>query len=271
MLFSKVLILCLIGTLLCVSGKKSKPAKSVKEEMVEKYGNEGIREIKIPDLQSLFDSNCTYKKYEEVEKGACQLILFTQSNEIEVLLPIIQIGGNTSILIPFTLNMAQNETTLSSKAQDLIHMVNDTHNITILEKDVEVRKGAKNVLGMSYLEQSIVAIDFLSKEAGLASYTEEGREYLLNLPLESFRKDPKQKNITHVAKKHKELKLVMKKLVKDHETERQAIKDEIKKKEKDIKALKKQLKKDEAPKEVDDEDEDFEVKKHKKRKMKTDL
>ena len=190
---------------------------------------------------SLFESNCTYNKSDSVNEDDCNVIQLLPDRQVEVLLPVVPVGANYSILVPFLVKPAINSTSLSIQGQKNLGVDQDNQNLTILDRELIVKRGEENILGLDFLQHCLLAIDYFSRDAGLAIYDESGAQYAMNWPLESF-KDPMLEAVaSHKSRKHKLLKKTYKKLAEQYTNEVSELKRGINKQDQLIHSLKAKL------------------------------
>ena len=189
-------------------------------------------------LKSLFESNCTYKTTDELSEDKCIGILLTKERTVEVMIPITPIGANYTIYVPFEIDPAHNETTLSIVAQQKLRVDKDNENLTMAGREITVKKGEENLLGLNFLENCLLAIDFFSNEAGLNIYNEDGTHYVLNWPLDTFKDMKLEEKANKLVKQHTELKKEYKEIMKTFDKEVSELKTVLKKKDKIVKGLK---------------------------------
>ena len=192
--------------------------------------------------KSVFESNCTYKKTTEINEDQCDTIQLTKDMNVEILLPVAPIDANYTLLVPFILDPYHNETTLSLEGQKKLRIDNDGQNITILDKELNIKKGEENVLGLNFLETCLLGMDFTTKEAGLNVHSEEGVEYGLNWPLESFKDLHLEKKASDAASKHSILKKSYQEMAKSYSVKVDQLKAVLRQKDKALKVLKSKYK-----------------------------
>lgn len=173
----------------------------------------------VPTPRTLFDSNCSYKNASEISNRECQVIQLIKDHGVEVILPVKTVGMNYSVLVPFVVDPTSNETTLSLDAQLRLSFETDNQNLTILSIVVQAKKAEESVIGLDFLENCLLAMDFTASEAGLDVTGEDGRHFSLNWPLESFRDRKGEKRVGMLEEKYAQLKHTMRELARDQSEE----------------------------------------------------
>ncbi len=183
----------------------------------------------IPAAQSLFKSNCTYRKVSEVsDEQECNKVQLSKEYNIEILLPVTLEDVSQSIFVPFIIDPSVNEITLSLEAQQKLGIDRDMQNVTILHSVIPARKAEESVIGLNFLEESLVAIDFYAKQVGIEIGSQDGNKYQFNWPLDTFRDIHSEKVANRVAANFQRLK-------KKFERQQAAYKEEIKSLSKELK------------------------------------
>lgn len=173
------------------------------------------------NIPSLFDSECAFKKIAgAITEEDCYDVHYNNEYALEILLPVDAADG-TKYIVPFILDPSQAETTFSLKAQKILGMTRDNENFNILYRSIPVKRGEENILGLGFLDESKMALDFYYREVGIHFSTGDGEEYELNWPLESFKDVKYEKNIGKMAKQYQKVKADYDKVMITHNEQRE--------------------------------------------------
>ena len=210
-------------------------------ESIETEDNETISETRRPEFHSLFEHNCSYKNINENETEGCAMIQLTPNYNVEVMIPVYSKAINQTLYVPFLIRSAQKDTTFSRKTLSTFQVDNDRDNLTLIEDDYPAIPGEDNILGLSFLDQSLLAIDFYSYEAGMSVNLKSGGIFSVNWPLDSFKDNQLESRAADITQKHRRLKKQMKKLQTRSATKLSDLRKLAIKKDKTIAALQQRL------------------------------
>eukprot|EP00826_Nyctotherus_ovalis_P059143 TRINITY_DN819_c0_g1_i19.p1 TRINITY_DN819_c0_g1~~TRINITY_DN819_c0_g1_i19.p1 ORF type:complete len:254 (+),score=112.22 TRINITY_DN819_c0_g1_i19:210-971(+) len=178
-------------------------------------------DVQIP---SLFDSHCAFKQITgAITEDDCYDVHYNNEYVLEILLPVDAAAENTKYIIPFIIDPSQLETTFSLKAQQILGMTKGSENFNILYKSVPVKRGEESVLGLNFLDETMMALDFYYREVGIHFTSANEDEYELNWPLETFKDVKSETKAGNVMKKYQKMKQKYDELLEQQKKKRKKI------------------------------------------------
>jgi len=178
-------------------------------------------------IPSLFDSKCAYKEVKgDITNEDCYDIQYNNEYVLEILLPTDSADGKAKYIIPFIIDPSQSETTFSLKAQQVLGMTRDNENFNILYKTVTVKRGEENILGLYFLDETMMALDFYYREVGI-HFTSNNEEYELNWPLASFKDIKYEKTAGNLLKKYQKVKEEYEKRMETYKAQKEKLQELI--------------------------------------------
>lgn len=193
-----------------------------------------------PIFQSFFESNCSYKTKAQLKTLNCEEIQFTRNYQVEVLLPIFSKIAKEEIYVPFLIKANQKKTTFSRKALKMIG-ASEGENVLMVNKSLPVVVGEENILGLDFIDDCQIAMDFFDFEVGMAVNGKNGSIHAINWPLDSFKDEGLETKASEVKKKHAKLKQKFGKMTGRHTDRLKKLKEKSQEKENQIKTLTKKL------------------------------
>jgi hypothetical protein len=174
--------------------------------------NETMMDPRKMEFHSLFEHNCSYMSVENNESEGCSLIQLTPNYNVEVMLPVYSKALNMTLFVPFLVRSGQKDTTFSRKTLAKFRVDNQKDNLTIIEDEYPAIPGEENILGVSFLDSSLLAIDFYSYEAGMLVNSRNKGVFTLNWPLDAFKDKQLEQKAAAISQKHRSLKKEVRRL-----------------------------------------------------------
>ena len=224
------MLLVLFALALCKGGasKKNKEQTHPIEE-----------EREVVSVPSLFQSNCSYKS--EIIEEECEHLQVTFTNNVEILLPVHSKTPNKTLFVPFYVRTLEKATTFSKAALEKLEVKSDHDTLLIIDRKVNPRIGQENILGQDFLQNCLLAIDFISFEAGIAIKTANGTFYTLNWPIDSFKDHSMQTEAARIIKKYHKLKKTVTKMKSTHTEKMQELNERAKQQESKLATLQQKI------------------------------
>ena len=209
--------------LLCVSWMNAKKSEEM-EETGEMESGEGVEDGELGEnetmiepqkleFHSLLEHNCSYMNVNSNESEHCVLIQLTPNYNVEVMLPVYSKTLNQTLYVPFLVRSANKDTTFSRKTLSTFQVDGHRDNLTIIEDEYPAIPGEENILGVTFLDSSLLAIDFYAYEAGMLVYSKrKPGDFTLNWPLDAFKDKQLEQKAATISDKHRALKKEVKKL-----------------------------------------------------------
>ena len=231
-------IALLVLALLCMSyvhcGSSKKADKNLTDS--ELY-NETEEEDLFEAPKSLFESPCAYKNMSVFTDEFCEQIALTNNYQIEVLMPVYSEVINDTLFVPFLVLTQQKKTTFSKKTMESLKISND-RTVTLAEISFRATTGDENILGLDFLDNCLLAIDYFAFEAGIAVNKGNETAYSINWPLDSFKNAKLKSKTEKLVRRYKKLVYAVKKLKKRHAKKITQLQDEISEREEMINSFK---------------------------------
>jgi hypothetical protein len=220
----------LVLALLCMSFVHCEKAKEV--DTGNYTDSDLYNETEDDDLleegpKSLFESPCAYKNLSVAVEEFCEQISLSNNYQIEVLMPVHSEIINDTILVPFLIRPQQKRTTFSKKAMEALKINNDRTNVVLGEITFRVTPGDENIIGLDFLDNCMLAVDYFAFEAGIS--VKKGNEtiFSLNWPLESFKNAKLKSKTEKLVRKYKKMVYAVKKVKKRHAKKLTQLQEEI--------------------------------------------
>ena len=136
---------------------------------------------------SIFESNCTYKKYKDIpEEYDCFEIQFDPEYNIEIIFELTLPNEEDGTFVPFILDWHTKKTILTKEAQTKVG-IKDDKRVNILDKELIVETGEKNILGFDFLYYTKIGFGFGENDVGLDISADENTHYGYNWLPDSFK------------------------------------------------------------------------------------
>ena len=144
---------------------------------------------------------------------------------------------NVTYFVPFLVDLSKYETTFSMEAQHRLEMARDGESFLIMFRSTAVRKGEENVLGLNFLDESLMAFDFYFREVGLYFGSSSGDDYELNWPLNTFKDIDTAEKVNKTTERYHKLKQYYDKLIAAQQKEIENFETIVKERDEIIKKL----------------------------------